>query len=58
MTIIMRHYDRQFDANFLRHLSKPAIYKLMFENGTAAHWTALHGSIKPALALTGDILDK
>lgn len=32
MTLIMRHYDPQFDANFLRHLPKPDIYKLTFEN--------------------------
>jgi 2,3-bisphosphoglycerate-dependent phosphoglycerate mutase len=32
MTIIMRHYDPRFNADFLRHLPKPDIYKLTFEN--------------------------
>lgn len=32
MTLIMRHYDARFDADFLRQLPKPGIYKLTFEN--------------------------
>jgi 2,3-bisphosphoglycerate-dependent phosphoglycerate mutase len=32
MTVIMRHYDPRFDSDFLRHLPKPDIYKLTFEN--------------------------
>jgi len=32
MTIIMHHYDSRFDANFLRELPRPDIYKLTFEN--------------------------
>lgn len=32
MTLIMHHYESKFDANFLRDLSKPAIYKLTFSN--------------------------
>lgn len=34
MTIIMGHYDPQFDAHFLRNLPKPDIYKLTFRNDT------------------------
>lgn len=32
MTIIMHHYDSQFDSSFLRQLPKPAIYKLSFKS--------------------------
>lgn len=32
MTLIMRHYDSRFDADFLRHLPKPDIYRLTFEH--------------------------
>jgi len=33
MTIIMAHYDTQFDVHFLRTLPKPEIYKLAFRHG-------------------------
>lgn len=32
MTVIMHHFDTQFDANFLRQLPKPDIRKLSFKN--------------------------
>lgn len=32
MTIILHHFDEQFDADFLRNLHKPDVYKLTFRH--------------------------
>ncbi|MGG1658749.1 histidine phosphatase family protein [Brevibacillus sp. NRS-1366] len=34
MTIIMNHYDKQYDFAFWKKTTKPDIYKLSFENNT------------------------
>lgn len=48
MTLIMRHYDPRYDANFLRQLPKPDIYKLTFEHdkfiGVQKIWNVREGN--------------
>ncbi len=32
MTLMMEHFDRKFDYDFLMNMTKPDIYKMTFDN--------------------------